>query len=102
LGNFIVSGLSGESTVITGNTNVFPAQVVRPNSTIYTRGVIGPDGTGAMELTVVDAAGWYRARGGALQTSGANLQGINLVDSAYGPNRVPVKTVLQYQQQASE
>lgn len=98
LGNFVISNLSGTTTVDNGAINVFPPTVVRPNSTIYTRGVIGPEGMGAMDLTVVDSVGWYRARGAANQISGANLQGMNLVDSAYGPNRVPIKRVLQYEQ----
>ena len=48
---------------------------------------------------MVDSGGWYRLRGAAQQISGTNLQGIDLVRNAYyGPNRVPVNTVLQYQQ----
>ncbi len=100
LGNFIVSGFSGTTTVESGDTNVFSPLVVRPNSMIYTQGVIGPGGVGAMQLTVVDGTGFYRARGGVVQTPGPSLQAINLVDNAYlGNNGVPVNRSLQYQQQ---
>jgi len=103
LGDFQVTGLSGITENLSGRTYVFPTTpVVSPDTIIYTRGVLTPGGTGAMDLSVVDSTGWYRVRGAAQQTQhdlGVGLQGTNLVDTRYyGPSRVPVKTILQYQQ----
>jgi len=112
--DFLITDLSGP-TVFTGPTSVFPSEVIENQDTkVYTRGVLGPNivdigemsyYTGAMELTMVNNATstnpiWYRLRGDALlPLSGSNLQGINLVDNAYGPNGLPIQRVLQYQQQ---
>lgn len=105
LGNFAVTDFTGTGRVLSGDINVFPDRVISSNTMIYSHGVIGPGGTGAMELTVVGIwpngadTDWYRLRGTAVQTSGANLQGINLVgNSSVGATRIPVQRVLQYQQ----
>jgi len=102
LGNFQVTNFSGTSQVDPGFTNVFPPSVISPDTMFYSQGVIGPGGTGAMTLTVVDSTGWYRLRGPVNQLSGANLQAPNLVTKmTIGPSRIPMFRSAQYQQQAA-